>query len=339
MSPTDIDLKNSCIHPLQFDKDLLSVLFRSADKIKTLDASIDGRKKLQLLLPHIRAALYFNQPSTRTYISFTNACHILGIKISDIRDSGNSSEQKGESVHDTIHTLSQYTDLIIMRHKDDNAANEAASFLSENGVKLINAGSGKDQHPTQALLDIYTIYDHFKNKVKTDKVREVHELIDGKTILIAGDIKRGRAARSLINLLSKFKVSLILASPDELKADSDINEVIKKNKELTAIHVNEIGSNFNDADIIYMTRIQDEYDSKNESSAINYEPFKLKYSHLKNIKKDAIIMHPLPRRDEIEITIDSDKRAVYWQQEKNGLWVRAALIAYMFGLNKELELL
>lgn len=318
------DLKNFCLHPLQFEHGILIKFFSLADKIKQLDTTKAGRIKLQTLLPHIRAALYFNQPSTRTFISFANACHILGIKISDIRDSGNSSEKKGESVQDTIHTLSQYTDLIIMRHKEENASSEAVPSLSKSGVKLINAGSGKDQHPTQALLDIYTIYDTFNGS------------INGKTILIAGDIKRGRAARSLIYILKNYKVKLILASPDELKAENDLIEFIKQNNKFQLELVDEIRNSLSNADVIYMTRIQDEHDSNKESSAINFEPFKLKYSDLDKLKKDAVIMHPLPRRDEIEVSIDKDNRAIYWQQEKNGLYIRAALITYMFGVTDEL---
>ncbi|CAN5442354.1 aspartate carbamoyltransferase [soil metagenome] len=322
-----LDLRNSCLTSFDFSKELLLSLFTIAGKIKILDSDESGRKMLNNTLSHIRASLFFNQPSTRTFISFANSCHLLGIKFSDIRDILSSSVKKGESFSDTIHTLSQYTDLIIMRNSDENAAKQASDITLKNNVKLINAGSGMDQHPTQALLDIYTIQDNFQNSGG----------IDDKTILIAGDLKRGRAPRSLIYILKNYNVNLILASPDELKPEADIIKFLNECENLNYTSAFNISESLKDADVIYMTRMQDEYDKDKESIKINYEPFKLKFADLAKIKKHAIIMHPLPRRDEIEVGIDNDSRAKYWEQEKNGMYVRAALIAYMF--NAEAQIL
>ena len=322
------EIKNSCINTAQFNKKLLFYLFELGDKLKKLDQKRSARLKLQSLLNDKRACMYFNQPSTRTFFSFSNACHLLGIKISDIRDSENSSEKKGESFEDTIHTLSLYSDLIIMRHRNEDSSQRASALLINQKVKLINAGSGKDQHPTQALLDIYTIYNCLASGGKNK--------INGKTILIAGDLKRGRAARSLIYILKDFKIKFILASPDILKSEPDVISFIKENKNFSYIETPGIKEHLSEADVIYMTRIQDEYDNENESLQINYEPFKLKIEDLKSIKEDAIIMHPLPRRDEIDVKIDNDPRAKYWEQEKNGLYIRAALISYMFGVDKKI---
>lgn len=312
----------------QFDRENLEQLFFLADKIRELSKTKSGADWLQTLLSHKRSTLFFSQPSTRTFKSFYNACHILGIKITELRDGTSSSQKKGESPEDTILTFASYTDLIIMRNVEEHLAEKSAWLLNKKNrvIKVINAGSGKDQHPTQSLLDAYTLDIAFKNK----------KGIDGKTIAIVGDLKRGRAARSLIYILKNFKnVKLILISPDSLKIEPDVRKFLIKNK-MNFTESNDLNGKIKNADVIYMTRMQDEYDVNNESQNIEYWKFHLKKSHLKLIKKDAIIMHPLPRRDEIDIDVDDDSRAWYWKQERNGMWARAALIAYMFGLQKEI---
>lgn len=312
----------------QFERKKLDELFELADKIRTLAKKKEGADFLQTLLSHKRATLFFSQPSTRTFKSFYNACHILGIKTTELRDGTSSSQKKGESPEDTILTFASYTDLIIMRNNEEWLAEKASWLLNKKNrvIKIINAGSGKDQHPTQSLLDAYTMQIAFNER----------KGIEGKTIAIVGDLKRGRAARSLIYILKNFKNrKLILISPDSLKIEPDVRTFLKRNK-IKFIETNDLKSHLNKCDVIYMTRIQDEYDINNESKEIDYSSFHLKNSHLRLIKKDAIIMHPLPRRDEIDIEIDDDKRAWYWKQERNGMWIRVALIAYMFGLQKEI---
>lgn len=312
----------------QFDRKNLEVLFDLADKIRNLSKIKASADWLQSLLSHKRATLFFSQPSTRTFKSFYHACHILGIKIGELRDGASSSQVKGESSEDTILTFASYTDLIIMRNTEEFLAEKSAWLMNKKNrvVRIINAGSGKDQHPTQSLLDAYTMDIVFKNKGG----------IEGKIITIVGDLKRGRAARSLIYILKNYPgVKLRLVAPEQLKIEPDVRKFLVKNK-MEFIESDNLRENVKQADVIYMTRIQDEYDVTDESKNIKYSEFHLTRHHLKLIKKDAVIMHPLPRREEIDVDVDDDERALYWKQERNGMWVRAALIAYMFGLQKEI---
>jgi aspartate carbamoyltransferase catalytic subunit len=308
----------------QLTPKIISCLFDVANKIRKLSKSKGGLDWLHSLLSHKRAMLYFVQPSTRTFVSFQSACYILGLQVSEIRSTSTSSELKGESPEDTIRTFSSYADLIIMRHFEEGMAEKSAWMLkkTKRPISVINGGSGKDQHPTQALLDLYTLDLSFKNRGG----------IDNKHIVMVGDLKRGRTVRSLTYLLKHYKnVKLTYVSPEYLKIDNDIKSFLKKQK-MPYTESSNLEKALKTADAIYMTRIQDEYDINNESESIDYSKFHLKKEHLKIMKKDAIIMHPLPRRQEIDIAIDEDPRAKYWRQERNGMWVRTALIAYLFGI-------
>jgi aspartate carbamoyltransferase catalytic subunit len=305
---------------LQFDSPELFTLFELADKIRKIGKSKDGLDFLQSILSHKRAVLYFAQPSTRTYLSFNNACQILGIQTSDMRMAAASSEVKGESLEDTLETMHSYTDLIIIRHVEENIAEKAAWMFnnSDKPIPVINAGSGPVEHPTQALLDAYTIYRAFKGKTKN------------RTIAIIGDLKRGRAVRSLTYMLRNFAgIRFIFISPEELKLPGDIGDFLKKNN-IPFEESDNMEKYLRKADILYSTRIQDEYDKHNESKVIDYSKFYLKMEHLAHIKEKAIILHPLPRRNEIAVEIDPDPKAWYWKQEINGLWMRTALIAHIF---------
>lgn len=310
----------------QFDRKILDYLFRVSNKIRFIAQTKSGSDWLQKLLSHKRAVLYFSQPSTRTYLSFNNACQVLGIKTSDIRSASVSSEVKGESLEDTVETMHSYTDLLIIRHSNEYIAEKAAWMFnkSERPIPVINAGSGPYEHPTQALLDVYTLHRAFKGK------------IDGKSIVMIGDLKRGRTIRSLTHMLNNYKdINFKYVSPKELSLPDDLKNYLIKNK----VKFEESGNlekSIKKADIIYTTRIQDEYDRENESKSIDYSKLLLKQEHLKLMKKDAIILHPLPRRDELPREIDSDPRAWYWEQEINGLWVRTALIAYLFKQSKSI---
>ena len=317
-----------CLFSEQFSKPLLERIFETASRIRSIAKSKGGMDWLQTLLSHKRAMLYFVQPSTRTFVSFQSACYILGLKVSDIRSTSTSSELKGESPEDTIRTFSSYADLIVMRHFQEGMAEKSAYLLNhtKRPVRIINGGSGKYQHPTQALLDMYTLYLSFADRGG----------IDNKTIMMVGDLKRGRTVRSLTFLLKNYKnVKLIYVAPEYLKIGNDIKAFLKKNK-MSFVESDNLVKNLKLADAVYMTRIQDEYDINNESKDIDYSKFHLKKEMLVSLKKNAIIMHPLPRRAEIDIEIDNDPRAMYWRQERNGMWVRAALIAYMFGKDTEI---
>ena len=305
---------------LQYDEDSLYVLFELADKIRKIAKTKDGLDFLQSILSHKRAVLYFAQPSTRTFLSFNNACQILGIKTSDMRSSDTSSEVKGESIEDTLETMHSYTDLLIIRHREDYIAEKAAWMFnnSEKPIPVINAGSGPVEHPTQSLLDAYTIYRAFKGRVKN------------KVIAVIGDLKRGRAVRSLIYMLRNFQGSrFIFISPAELKLPGDISDFLDKNN-MPYDESGDILRGVKKADIIYSTRIQDEYDENHESSTIDYSQFSIRKEHLSLLKKNSIIMHPLPRRNEVASDIDADSKAWYWKQEVNGLWMRTAIIAHIF---------
>ncbi len=314
-----------CLFASQFKKELLENLFNLADKIRQISHSKGGLELLQSLLSVKRACLYFAQPSTRTFLSFQNACHILGIKTSDIRSSAASSEAKGESLEDTIRTIHSYVDLIIIRHSNEHIAEKAAIMLNKTDrpIPIINAGSGPNEHPTQALLDVYTL----KRALKT---------INGRIFTIIGDLKRGRTIRSLTHLLNNYKsIKFNYISPESLKIPDDLRLYLTQNN-IKFTESDNLIDGIRDADVIYITRIQDEYDVNNESKSIDYSPFYIKKEHLSLLKKDSIILHPLPRRAELDPVIDEDPRAIYWKQERNGLWIRTALIAYMFGVDKDI---
>jgi len=334
MSPSNTIPKQKTMHILsadQFDRPFLDRLCDLTDTIRRFDKSKEGLLYLQSLLPHRRAMLYFTQPSTRTFLSFQSACHIVGINASEIRDPSTSSEVKGESIEDSLRTFSSYVDLIIMRSPVPGLCNRVAALLDETPrpVPIINAGSGPDEHPTQALLDIYTLNRSFKN----------HEGIPGKTICMVGDLKRGRTVRSLSKLLTKYaNVNLIFASPPEFKIGDDLRQTLKK----SGVHFTEttdFESAISNSDAIYMTRIQDEYDkSAGESKGVDTSKFCLREHHLKKIKQHCVIMHPLPRRDELDPAIDRDPRAKYWRQERNGMWTRVALITMVMGADQNILL-
>ena len=207
------------IYAQQFDRELLDSLGNLADMIRLLAKTRVGQSKLRHLLPHKRAMLYFVQPSTRTFLSFQNACHILGLTVSEIRGTSTSSEVKGESPEDTIRTFASYVDLIISRHPEAGFAEKTAWVLNQTDhpVPVLNGGSGPDQHPTQALLDIYTLEREF---------RTIGGL-DGKKIAMVGDLKRGRTVRSLSYLMKNYKdVELVYVAPEVFKMKDDIKEFL-----------------------------------------------------------------------------------------------------------------
>lgn len=315
----------------QFDRPFLDYMYELINTIRKYDKSKDGLMYLQSLLSHKRAMLYFTQPSTRTFMSFQAACSILGIKPSEIRDSSTSSERKGESIEDSLRTFASYVDLIIMRSPVAGLSTRIAALLdeTERPVPVINAGSGPDEHPTQALLDIYTLQRSFK----------AADAISGKTICMVGDLKRGRTVRSLSRLLSNYPgVRIVFASPKEYQIQDDLRtHLLKRNVSF------EETTNFQDAmaaaDAIYMTRVQDEYDTaQGDSAKIDSSQYCLRYEHLERLKKDCVIMHPLPRRNELDPAIDKDPRARYWRQERNGMWTRVALITMVFGVDNNIVL-
>ncbi len=313
----------------QFDREILERLCRLANRIRFINKSKEGALYLKNVLAHKRAMLYFSQPSSRTFLSHLAACQILGITTGSVRDAATSSEFKGESHEDSIRTFSSYFDMIIMRSPEQGLAEKMAWELSnsERPVPILNAGSGKDQHPTQALLDIYTLIRSFEKKGG----------VDGRTVTFCGDLLRGRTVRSLSYLLTNFRdVKQIFVAPDALQVPDDVIAILKEKGVKY-----EIGGDLKAAtqvsDAVYMTRIQDEWDvAKGESAKIDTSRFKFGAEELALLGKDAIIMHPLPRRDEIATCCDHDPRAMYWRQMRNGMWIRAALIASVFGFERKI---
>lgn len=314
----------------QFDRPLLERLCALATRIRRIAKSREGALFLSSLLSHKRAMLYFSQPSSRTFLSHLSACEILGMRTGSVRDAATSSELKGESKEDSVRTFSSYFDLVIMRSPSKGLAERVAWVLgnSERNIPIINAGSGKDQHPTQALLDIYTLHRSF----------ETQGGIDGKTVVFVGDLLRGRTVRSLAFLLTRFQnVRQIFVAPKELQIKEDILKILEEHQ----VHFelsDDLARWLPEADAVYMTRIQDEWDSTSGDSAkIDTSMFKLGPAQVAQMKPGAAILHPLPRRDEIATEIDNDPRAKYWRQMRNGMWIRTALIAATFGCEATID--
>jgi len=319
------------IRSQQLNREIIDVVYRITNQLRQISKSKAGSLFVQDLLCHKRAMLWFTQPSSRTFLSFESACHMLGMKTSEIRDARVSSEIKGESYDDSLRTFSSYTDLIIMRHKGENNAERAAWLLNtrtNRPIPVINGGSGSDQHPTQAILDVYTLQRSFENQGG----------LDGKTILMCGDLKRGRTARSLSYLMKNFEdIKIIFAAPQAFQMREDVCSFLEKHNIPYLLETEALQGVLSEADAIYVTRIQDEHDEiSGESGKIDISRFKLGPPDMAEIKSTAVIMHPFPRRDEIDVAIDSDPRAMYWRQERNGMWTRAALIAYIFDVHDEI---
>ncbi len=315
----------------QLDRNFLDTIYNITNMLRDISKTKEGAVFLQTLLPHKRAMLYFAQPSSRTFLSFENACHLLGMRTSEIRDTSVSSEVKGESPDDSLRTFSSYTDLIIMRHKERDSAERAAWLLntfSNRPVPVINGGSGADQHPTQAILDIYTLQRSF----------HLQGGLDRKTILMVGDLKRGRTVRSLSYLMKNYKdMRLIFAAPKAFQMEKDILEFLDEHRIPYTIETASMERVLPMADAIYMTRIQDEHDaSSGASGQVDISKFKLRLEHMDKVKSSAVILHPFPRRDEIDVAIDPDPRAKYWREERNGMWTRAALIAFIFNVHEKI---
>lgn len=311
-----------CLFSQQLDRALIDRLCGLADHMRLVTKTRGGDDFLRGLLAHRRAMLYFSQPSTRTFLSHMSACHILGLKVMEIRDLKTSSEVKGESQDDTIRTFASYVDLIIMRHHGAGVAERAAWTLnrSDRPVPVINAGSGADQHPTQALLDVYSLKRYLGS-------------VDGKHIVMVGDLKRGRTVRSLSYLMKNFKgVRLTFAAPEAFRMNPDILDFLRRH-DIPFKETDSLDGALRDADAIYMTRIQDEHDKGGESAKVDYSPFHLSRARMALLPKNSVVLHPLPRREEIPAELDDDPRVVVFRQERNGMWIRAALIAHIFGLD------
>lgn len=291
------------------DKALLDELFKSAAKLQAMPPA-----EYPNILDHLTLATIFYEPSTRTRLSFETAIQNLGGKIITTENAAQfSSAMKGESLEDTIKVINMYADGIVLRHPEIGSAKKGAAV---SGVPLINAGDGAGEHPTQALLDTYSMY-----RSKKD--------IDGLKVALVGDLLYGRAVHSLLPLLSVYKTELYLLSPKKLELPkSYLQELDKQGIPYTVL--NDWGDALPEVDVLYMTRVQKERFKLIEDYQAVKDDFILTPELVKKMKKDAIILHPLPRVNEIDPAIDSDPRAQYFEQVKNGLFLRMALLDHIY---------
>ena len=290
----------------------ITYLFKKADHMKNVVENGTVYEPLKGKL----VSILFYQPSTRTFTSFVTAAKRLGAYVVDIHGMGQySSAVKGETLEDSIKTINQTTaaNAIVLRHPDDSSSAVAKSVSK---APIINGGSGKAEHPTQALLDLYTIYSKFKR-------------LDNLNVVMVGDLKYGRTVKSLAILLAMCGKNnkITFVSPKELSAPKDL--IKQLSKKLTIIEKTEFNSSLKTSDVLYMTRVQKEWFEK-EGKLEEYEQLKLKYILTRHMvgqmSKKSIIMHPLPRVGEIMQEVDDDARAYYFKQMRSGLYIRMALL-------------
>lgn len=261
-------------------------------------------------------ASFFGEPSTRTRFSFERAAQWLGGRIITAADASSSSSlTKGESMKDTFRTLGQYADLIVMRHKDENWPEAARKY---SRVSVINAGSGSGEHPTQALLDLHTMRQQFKN-------------LDGLKVMFCGDLLNGRTVHSLANLLNLYGCKIVLcpahSTNDRVRVPMNMPEKYRI-KPYEIVNIEDANDALPDIDVIYMTRIQKERWHMAPNGGVEY--FRLDANNINRVKKTAAILHPLPRNEEIAEEIDDDPRAAYHERQvRNGVYVRVALLDYL----------
>jgi len=300
-------------------KSLVSIIDYTKDeylKILDLAAKFEQQPKQKILEGYVIATLFF-EPSTRTRLSFESAVNQLGGRIIGFSDIGTTSVTKGETLNDTIKIVSNYSDLIVMRHPLEGSARFASEVAS---VPVINAGDGANQHPTQTLLDMYSI-------------QKTQGKLDGLNIFMVGDLKYGRTVHSLLMAMSQFKTTFNFISPDELKMPDEYKQHLDtlglkyyEHKDFTDI--------ISEADILYMTRVQKE----RFSDPIEYERVKnvyiLKNEMLENTKDRLKVLHPFPRVNEITEDVDDNMKAYYFTQARNGVYTRQAIITSILDVNK-----
>lgn len=283
-------------------------------RILSLAAEFEQNSYQNILQGHVVACLFF-EPSTRTRLSFESSINRLGGRVVGFSDSNTSSATKGETLKDTILTVANYCDLIVMRHPLEGAA----KFASEiSPVPIINAGDGANQHPSQTLLDMYSI-------LKTQGT------LENLHIALVGDLKYGRTVHSLIMAMMHFSPTFYFVAPTELSLPKEYKQILSKNS--IAFHeTTDMKEVLNSVDILYMTRVQKE----RFSDPIEYEKTKnmyvLKNSMLSNTKATMRILHPLPRVNEISTCVDENPKAYYFQQAQNGVYTRQAIISSILGL-------
>ncbi|MDE7205899.1 MAG: aspartate carbamoyltransferase [Lachnospiraceae bacterium] len=292
------------MRPLDFSVEELNQLFVLAEDIEKNPEkyahSCEGKK----------LATCFYEPSTRTRLSFETAMLNLGGSVIGFSDAGSSSASKGESVSDTIRVISCFADICAMRHPKEGAPMVAASHST---IPVINAGDGGHQHPTQTLTDLLTI-------------RAIKGRLDNFTIGLCGDLKFGRTVHSLINALVRYEnINFVFISPEELTIPDYIIEMLRE-KQIPFREVRKLEDVMPELDILYMTRVQKERFFNEEDYVRLKDYYILDMEKMELAKEDMIVLHPLPRVNEISVEVDSDPRAVYFRQVQYGVYVRMALL-------------
>ena len=298
------------VQPEDFSIEEINQILSLSEKI------IDNPTKYSRVCEGKLLATLFYEPSTRTRLSFESAMYRLGGNVIGFSEPNSSSVSKGESLGDTIKTVSSYADLIAMRHPKEGSANEAIKYTQ---VPFINAGDGKNQHPTQTLTDLLTI-------------KSLKKTLENHTIGLCGDLKNGRTVHSLVKAMTRYEgVKFIFISPKELKIPEYLKEELEKlgHSYIETTNLDEVISNL---DILYVTRVQRERFKNTDEYEKLKDYYILDSKKMKNAKDDMIVMHPLPRVNEISEEVDNDKRAVYFKQAKYGMFVRMALIIKLLGI-------
>lgn len=289
----------------QFSRSVLEDLFARSEEMKREPHRFMGR-----LAGQVMAALFY-EPSTRTRLSFEAAMIRLGGQAMGTDNAREfSSAAKGETLEDSIRIVSGYSDVIVIRHNEEGAARRAAAVSS---VPVINAGDGPGQHPTQALLDLYTIKDELGR-------------IDGVRVAMVGDLANGRTVRSLTYLLSKFKdIKVWFVAPPAVRMRADLKAHLDEHR-VPWVETEDLDAVLPEVDVVYMTRIQKERFTDPAAYEAIKGVYRLDRSSLERMRKYSIVMHPLPRVDEISPEVDEDPRAAYFRQARNGLHIRMALL-------------
>ena len=283
-------------------------------RIMELAADFEANPDQRLLYGKVVASLFF-EPSTRTRLSFESAINRLGARVIGFSDMNNTSVTKGETLHDTIKVISNYCDMIVMRHPVEGAARYASEV---SRVPVVNAGDGANQHPSQTLLDLYSI---LKTQGRLDNIN----------IMMVGDLKYGRTVHSLLEALSHFKAEFTFVSPPELQMPTEYKMQLYE-RGISYYETADMMERMGMADIIYMTRVQRE----RFSDVMEYERVKNAYvlhnDMLADTKPNMRILHPLPRVNEIAPDVDENPKAYWFQQTENGVYTRMAIMAYLFGV-------
>lgn len=299
------------------NKSLVSINdYTKEEYFKILDLAEEFQKNPnhKLLENHVVASLFF-EPSTRTRLSFETAIQRLGGKVIGFSEAANTSVAKGESLKDTILTVSKYADLIVMRHPIEGSARYASTVSDK---PIINAGDGSNQHPTQCLLDLYSI-------------RKTQGTLENINLFLVGDLKHGRTVHSLLQAMSEFNPVFNFVSPPLLRMPQEYKDFLDE-KGVKYYEHDELNESIKHADIIYVTRVQRE----RFSDPMEYEKVKnayvLKNKMLEGTKDNLRILHPLPRVNEIDTDVDTNPKAYYFEQAENGVYARMALMCHILGI-------